>query len=137
MSKRAPSAARASRGPSQRQLRAGELIRHALTDIIAREDLRDPELDGVSVTISEVRASADLRQATVFCAPLGGGDPKTTAAALNRCAAFLRGKLGRVITLKFTPALRFAVDASFDEASRIDHLLKRPEVARDLRGDAD
>ncbi len=137
MARRSPSAARAPRGPSQRQLRAGELIRHALTAILAREDLRDPDLAGVSVTVSEVRASPDLRQATVFCAPLGGGDPAKTVAALNRCVAFLRGQLGREIALKFTPALRFAADESFDEATRIDRLLKQPDVARDLARDGD
>ena len=121
-----------AKGPSQRQLRAGELIRHALVDILAREDLRDPDLAGVSVTISEVRASPDLKHASAFCAPLGGGEPEKIAAALNRCASFLRGRLGRQIELKFTPRLKFLVDKSFDEATHIDTLLRRPEVARDL-----
>ncbi len=126
-----------AKGPSQRQLRAGELIRHALTDILAREDLRDEALLGVSVTIGEVRPSPDLRNATVFCAPLGGGDKAALAAALNRCSAFLRGRLGREITLKFTPALKFVPDASFDEASHVNDLLERPDVVRDLDQDVD
>lgn len=121
-----------AKGPSQRQLRAGELIRHALADILARGELRDPALEGVSVTIGEVRPSPDLKQATVFCAPLGGGDAQATAAALNRCGAYLRGQLGREVTLKFTPQLKFVPDASFDEATKIDALLHRPEVMRDL-----
>ncbi|MGF1462261.1 MAG: ribosome-binding factor A, partial [Maricaulaceae bacterium] len=76
------------KGPSQRQLRAGELIRHALVEVLTREDLRDPDLAGVSVTVSEVRASPDLRHAAVFVAPLGADDPANTAAALNRCARY-------------------------------------------------
>lgn len=124
-----------SRGPSQRQLRAGELIRHALVDILAREDLRDPDLVGVSVTVSEVRPSPDLKRATVFVAPLGHGDAAKTAAALGRCARFLRGQLGRQIELKFTPELHFVADASFDEAEHIEALLHRPDVARDLEHD--
>ncbi len=123
------------RGPSQRQLRAGELIRHALVDVIAREDLRDPALAGVSVTISEVRATPDLRHATVFCAPLGGGDADAVAKALNRCAPFLRGRLGREIELKFTPSLTFQPDNSYDAAEALDRLMARPQIKRDLGGE--
>lgn len=123
---------RTSTGPTQRQLRAGELVRHALVDVLAREELRDPDLKGVSVTVSEVRVSPDLKHATCFVAPLGGHDPSKVAAAMNRCARFLRGQLGRQIDMKYTPDLRFIVDESFDEASHIDALLRRPEVARDL-----
>ena len=126
-----------AKGPSQRQLRAGELIRHALVDILAHEELRDPDLVGVSVTVSEVRASPDLKQATVFVAPLGHGDAAKTATALNRCARFLRGRLGREIDLKFTPELTFAADSSFDEAEHIGALLHRPDVAQDLASDED
>lgn len=111
------------RGPSQRQLRAGELVRHALVDILAREEFQDPALKGVSVTVSEVRPSPDLRQATVFCAPLGGGDAAAMAKALNRAAGHLRGLLGREITMKFTPRLTFEPDLSFDEAARMGALL--------------
>ncbi|MGD2132828.1 MAG: 30S ribosome-binding factor RbfA [Maricaulaceae bacterium] len=122
----------AAKGPSQRQLRAGELVRHALVDILAREDVRDPDLEGVSVTVSEVRTSPDLKHADVFVAPLGVGDAAKTAAALNRCARFLRGRLGRQIELKFTPELHFLADESFDEADHIGRLLRSPDVARDL-----
>ncbi len=122
-----------SKGPSQRQLRAGELIRHALVEILQREDLREPALSGVSVTVSEVRASPDLKQATVFCTPLGGGAKEEVVAALNKVAPHLRGLLGRKIEMKFTPALVFRSDDSFAEAERIDTLLASPEVARDLR----
>ncbi len=123
---------RSNSGPSQRQLRAGELVRHALVDILAREELRDPDLAGVMVTVSEVRCSPDLKHAMAFIAPLGGGDARKTADALNRCAGFLRGRLGAQIEMKFTPALKFEPDESFEEASKIDALLKRPDVARDL-----
>jgi len=121
-----------SRGPSQRQLRAGELIRHALSDILAREAMHDPALEGVSVTVSEVRASPDLKHATVFCAPLGDARHEEVLEGLNRAAGFLRKRLGDEIEMKFTPALRFVHDESFQAASDMEALLKRPEVARDL-----
>jgi ribosome-binding factor A len=124
--------ARAAAGPSQRQLRAGELVRHALVEILAREDLRDPELKNASITVGEVRASPDLKRMNVFVAALGDHDPARIAAALNRHAAFVRGKLGRVIELRFTPELHFLADVSYDEADRIEELLRSPEVARDL-----
>ncbi|WP_084395856.1 30S ribosome-binding factor RbfA [Henriciella aquimarina] len=121
--------------PSQRQLRAGELIRHALTDIFMREEFRDPDLQGVNVTIGEVRTSPDLKHANVFCSPLGETDPAAQdqlAKALNRASAFIRGKLGKRIEMKFTPDLNFIADHSYDEASHIDALLDSPEVKRDL-----
>ena len=121
-----------SKGPSQRQLRAGELIRHALVEILQREDLREPGLAGVSITVTEVRPSPDLRQATVFCLPLGGGHESEVVTALNHAAPHLRGLLGKRIDMKFTPSLKFLVDKSFAEARRIDELLARPEVKRDL-----
>ncbi|VAV91691.1 Ribosome-binding factor A [hydrothermal vent metagenome] len=121
-----------NRPPSQRQLRAGELVRHALVDILAREELRDTDLDGVSVTISEVRCAPDLRHAQVYCAPLGGGDSETMVRALNRCGKFLGGRLAGEMTMKFTPRLHFVADVSFETASALDELLNRPEVARDL-----
>ena len=112
--------------PSQRQLRAGELVRHALVDILAREDFRDPALQGVSVTIGEVRCSPDLRNANVYCAPLGGQDTEKAQEVcdgLNRAAAFLRGRLGREIEMKFTPKLHFITDKSYDSALAMDLLL--------------
>ena len=121
--------------PSQRQLRAGELVRHALVDILAREDLRDPALAGVSVTIGEVRCSPDLRHANVFITALGmesSEDRKELAEALNKVAGFLRGRLGREIDMKFTPKLNFIPDRSYDEATAIDRLLDTPHVKQDL-----
>ena len=122
----------APQGPSQRQLRAGELVRHALVEILREEEVSDPALEGVSVTVTEVRMSPDLRHATVFVEPLGGGHAAEVVAALNRHAKFLRGQLGRRIELKFTPDLRFIHDESFDEAARMSALFSRPEVRRDL-----
>ena len=125
----------ASLEPSQRQLRAGELNRHALTDIFMREEFRDPELHGVNVTIGEVRASPDLKHANVFCSPLGETDPDAQdelARALNRAAPFIRGRLGKRIDMKFTPQLSFIADHSYDEASHMDAIFNRPEVKRDL-----
>jgi len=124
-----------SKGPSQRQLRAGELIRHALAEILQREPLRDPALDGVSVTVTEVRVSPDLKNARVFAAPLGGGDQAAIIAALNRVGPYLRGLLGKKVQLKFTPSLQFVSDDTFAEAEKIDALLARPDVARDLGGE--
>lgn len=128
MSARRPTA----KGPSHRQLRAGELIRHALVEVLQREDLREPALAGVSVTLTEVKTSPDLKVATVFATPLGGGHIDDVIAALNRAAPHLRGLLGRKIDMKFTPSLKFLPDQSFEKARRIDEILARPEVARDL-----
>lgn len=127
------------KAPSQRQLRAGELVRHALVEIFQREDLRDPALHGLSITITEVRMTPDLKQATVFCAPLGASidDEKhpEIVKALNHAAPHLRHLLGERIDMKFTPALSFRSDESFAEARRIDELLASPAVARDLKHD--
>lgn len=118
--------------PTQRQLRAGELIRHVLMDILAREEFADPDLAGKSITVTEVRISPDLKNATGFCAPLGGGDMAKTIAALNRVAGFLRGRLSREIDMRYTPNLRFIADDSYDEARRIEQLLASERVRRDL-----
>lgn len=129
------SAAQGSLEPSQRQLRAGELIRHALTDIFMREEFRDPELHDVSVTIGEVRTSPDLKHAHVFCSPLGNTDPgeqDELAKALNRASAFIRGRLAKRIELKFTPQLHFIADHSYDEGAYMEAVFNRPEVKRDL-----
>jgi ribosome-binding factor A len=126
------------RGPSQRQLRVGEMLRHALADVLRRGDLRDPDLAGVSVTITQVKPSADMRYATIYCEPLGGKNAKTIVAALNRHKGYLRGEMGHLIALKFTPELRFLEDESFAEAQKIETLLKSPIVQRDLSApDAD
>jgi ribosome-binding factor A len=119
-------------GPSQRQLRAGELIRHALVEILREEDIADADLEGVSVTVSEVRMSPDLRHAVCFVEPLGGQHAPEVIAALNRHSKFLRGRLGRSIELKFTPDLKFIHDESFDEATRMSRLFDDPRVRRDL-----
>ena len=118
--------------PTQRQLRAGEFIRHALTDILAREEFDDPALHGKSITITEVRISPDLKNATAFSAPLGGEDMAKTIEALNRVAGLLRGRLSREIDMRYTPMLRFISDDSYDEARRIDQLLASERVRRDL-----
>lgn len=120
------------KGPSQRQLRAGELIRHALADLLQRGDLRDPGVRDVSVTVAEVRVSPDLKNATAYCMPLGGENAEGVIAGLNRSAAFLRGQLGREIDMKHTPALKFELDRTFGEAERIDAILKRADVRRDI-----
>lgn len=123
------------RPPSQRQLKAGELIRRVLAEIIAREDLRDPDLKGVSVTISEVRASPDLKHAIVYAAPLGTDhDPDAVIKALQRCGSFLRGRLGREMEMKSTPRLRFMKDESFETAEAMTRLLQDPKVQQDLKG---
>jgi ribosome-binding factor A len=122
------------KGPTQRQLRAGELVRHALVEILQREDLREPALKGVSITISEVRMTPDLQHATAFATPLGGANAAEAIAALNRSAAYLRGLLGRRIEMRYTPSLKFLADESFDQAQRVEELLARPDVARDLDG---
>jgi len=119
-------------GPSQRQLRAGELIRHSLVEILREEDISDPALTGVSVTVTEVRMSPDLRHATVFVEPLGGGRAAEVVEGLNRHAKFLRGRLGRTIDMKFTPDLKFLHDESFDEAQRMSRLFDDPRVRQDL-----
>ena len=123
---------------SQRQLRAGELVRRAVADIIREGHLRDVALTGASVTVSEARMSPDLRHATVFVSALGQSDPERVAEALNRASGFLQKELARQIDLKFTPKLRFLADARFDEATHIDELLDRPGLKRDLdHGDLD
>ncbi len=126
-----------AQGPTQRQLRAGELVRHALADILGQGGLHDEALAGALVTVTEVRMSPDLRHAVCFVEPLGGAHAGEVVEALNRHARFLRGRLGREIELKFTPDLKFVHDQSFDEASRIDALFRRPEVQRDLEDEDD
>ena len=121
--------------PSQRQLRAGELVRHALVDVLSRAEFRDPDLQDVVITVGEVRCSPDLRQATVFCSPLGETNSdrvSEVAIALNRASRFLRGRLGQQIELKFTPNLQFVPDLSYEEGSSMEALLRSDQVKRDL-----
>jgi ribosome-binding factor A len=119
-------------GPSQRQLRVGEALRHAIAQILGRNEIRDPDLEGVSVTITQVMPSADMRYATVYCEPLGGLKAKEVIAALNRHKGFVRGEMGHLIETKFTPELRFIEDDSFAEAQKIETILKSERVSRDL-----
>ncbi len=121
-----------SKAPSQRQLRVGEEIRHAVAHVLARGHLRDPALHDISVTVTEARPSPDLKNVTLFVLPLGGVDAESVVAALNRAAGYLRGEVGRDVRLKFTPSLSFEIDRSFDTASNVDALLREDRVARDL-----
>jgi ribosome-binding factor A len=125
-------------GPTQRQLRVGEMLRHALAEILNRNEIRDPDLDGVSVTITQVKPSPDMRYATVYCEPLGGENAKAIVTALNKHKGFLRGEMGHRIAIKFTPELRFVEDESFAEALKIENILRSERVSRDLAaGDED
>lgn len=126
----APKASRT--GASQRQLRAGELVRHALVQILYEEELQDEAMAGVSVTVTEVRVSPDLRNATVFVEPLGGAHATEVVKALNRHHGFLRGRLGHAIEMKFTPALKFLHDQSFEDAARMARLFDNPKIREDL-----
>ncbi len=112
-----------SRAPSQRQLRVGELLREALTETFARAPIRDPVLAGTAITVTEVRPSADLKQARIFVMPLGGGDGQAVVEALSRAAPYLRSEVARRVNLRYAPALEFELDRSFDESSHIDDLL--------------
>lgn len=122
-----------AKGPSQRQLRAGELIRHALAEIFQTEDVRDPELDGEIISVAEVRVSPDLKHATVFASSLSGKNSDAIASSLNRHQKFLRGELARRVELKYAPDLVFRGDHAVDAAERIEEILRSPEVARDLK----
>jgi ribosome-binding factor A len=128
---------KSSRGPSQRQLRVGELVRHTVADLLARGQVHDPVIEAHVITIPEVRMSADLRLATIYVMPLGGRDTDTVLSAFNRNRRFLRGEIARRINLKFAPDIRFAIDERFDEAERIEKLLRTPAVRRDLHGRTD
>src|SRR6202012_1468824 len=124
-------------GGSQRQLRVGEAVRHAVADILSHGSVHDADLEGHIITVPEVRMSPDLKLATVYVMPLGGRDTETVVAALERNKKFLRGELARRVNLKFAPDIRFRVDERFDEAERIEKLLRTPEVQRDLNTDSD
>ena len=124
-------------GPSQRQLRVGEELRHALVEVLSRARFRDPDLQNASITVTEVRTSPDLKHATAFVLPLGGSGVDIVVKALNRAAAYLRCEVARLVQLRYAPVLKFAADRSFDHASRIDAALRRPDVQRDLVGRQD
>ena len=122
-------------GGSQRQLRVGELIRHAVSEMLTRGDVHDPVLEGHLVTVPEVRMSPDLRLATIYVMPLGGKDIEAVIEALERNKRFLRGEIAHHVNLKFAPDIRFRADERFDEAERIEKLLRTPAVQRDLKRD--
>ena len=119
-------------GGSQRQLRVGELVRHALAEMLTRGDVHDPVIESHLVTVPEVRMTADLRLATIYIMPLGGRDANEVVAAFERHKKFLRAELAHRINLKFAPDIRFRIDERFSEVERIDKLLHSPDVRRDL-----
>lgn len=119
--------------PSQRQLRVGEMVRHALTGVLQRGEVADPAIEETVISVSEVRMSPDLKIATVFVSPLGDGESDTVVKALNRRARFIRGRVAPALRqMKYMPEFRFRADTSFENFDRIDRLLRSPEVARDL-----
>jgi ribosome-binding factor A len=123
-------------GPSQRALRAAEVIRHAIAEILSRGEVHDPVIQGHVITVPEVRLSPDLKVATIYVMPLGGRDTKAVLEALERNKRYLRGEIAHRVNLKFAPDIRFRIDERFEEAERIEKLLRSPEVQRDLK-DAD
>jgi ribosome-binding factor A len=126
-----------SAGGSPRQLRVGELVRHALAEMLSRGEVHDPVIEGHMITVPEVRMSPDLRLATIYIMPLGGRDEAAVLAALENNKRYMRGEIARRVNLKFAPDIRFRIDERFDEAERIDKLLRAPEVQRDLDGGKD
>lgn len=121
--------------PSQRQLRVGEELRHALVHILGRGHFRDPVLADAQLTVTEVRIGPDLRNATAYVVPFGGGDSKELVCALNRAAGFFRGQIANEVKLRLAPNILFETDVAFAKAERIERLLQDPRVARDLAGE--
>lgn len=121
--------------PSQRMLRAGELIRHALADVFMRGDTGDPELEKIGVSVVEVQMSPDLQIATVFVRPLIQGQEQKLLYACTRNQRYMRGLIAPRLDMKFMPQLKFRIDTALDYAGKIDELLHRPDVARDLKKD--
>ena len=130
-----------AKAPSQRQLKVGEELRHALAWMLERGEIHDPAVADTLLTVTEVSVSPDLKNATAYVVPLGGGeanaDMKDVLAGLRRAAPFLRKRMAERVRLRYAPKLSFSADTSFDNAGRIDSLLHRPEVVRDLRKDDD
>src|SRR5579863_9055076 len=124
-------------GGSQRQLRVGEIVRHAMADILAQGTAHDADLEGHIITVPEVKMSPDLKLATIYVMPLGGRDTDKVITALARNKKFLRGEVAHRVNLKFAPDLRFRIDDRFEEAERIEKLLRTPEVRRDLAPDSE
>ena len=129
MSRTRPSA---GHGPSQRQLRVGELIRRTLSDVLNRGDIHDPELNRLSLTVGEVRASPDLKVATAYVMPLGGRGREDALALLERNRSELRRAVARELTLKYAPELRFVIDETFDKMDETRRLFEQPSVRRDI-----
>lgn len=124
-------------GPSQRQLRVGELIRRTLSDVLMRGDVHDPELTRLSITVGEVRTSPDLRVATAYVLPLGGEHAEEALAALRRNRSELRRAVSKALTLKFSPEIRFAIDETFDRMDETRRLFAQEDVRRDIEGGGD
>ncbi len=137
MPRRKPTQRDEAPGGSQRQLRVGELIRHAVAELLIRGDIHDPVIAEHLVTVPEVKMTADLRLATVYIMPLGGRDGPAVLAAFEKNKKFMRAEIAHRVNMKFAPDLRFRLDERFDEAERIDKLLRSPSVKRDLEGDDD
>ena len=123
--------------PSQRQLRVGELVRHTMADMLTRGEVHDPVIEGHLITVPEVQMTSELRLATIYVMPLGGRDTDAVLAALERNKKFLRGEIAHRVNLKFAPEIRFRIDERFDEAERIEKLLRTPAVRRDLDNKTD
>jgi len=128
--------ARHGKASSHRQLRVGEELRHALSRILARGELRDPALADLNLTVTEVEVSPDLKNATAYVVPLGGSGLDAAVGALNRAGGFFRSRIAQEVALRHAPRVAFAPDRSFDEASRVDDILQRPRVRRDLGGES-
>ena len=128
---------RSARAPSQRQLRVGELVRHAIVEMLQRGEISDPDIGRSVITVSEARMTPDLKTATVFVMPLGGGAVDRTVAALDRSRKRIRYEVARRLDLRYAPDLKFRADPSFAEGEHIDTLLRSPKVRRDLTPEAD
>ncbi len=134
MSREYRKTARRDKTPSQRQLRVGEELRHALSHVLSRGELRAPALAGLTLTITEVRVSPDLKNATAFVVPLGGGGLEAAVDALNQAAGFFRTRVARQVALRHAARISFVPDRSFDEVRRVREILERPRVRQDLVG---
>lgn len=121
-----------SKEPTQRMLRVGEIVRRAVDECLRRGEVREPELERIMVTVPEARMSTDLRLASVYVAPLGGGDGEELATMLNKHAKFIRGRISKDLSLKFMPDVKFFADNRYDEATKIENLLRQPKVLADL-----
>jgi ribosome-binding factor A len=132
MTRKKASSANSAKGPSQRMLRIGELIRHKIAEMLVRGDIHDDVIAGHSITIPEVRISPDMKLATVYVMPLGGNDMKPVIEALMRHRKYIRTQVAHTLNLRYAPDLRFREDETFEEATRIDRLLDSPKVRQDI-----